>query len=250
MSKGSTRSWCGAGAVACVSYSKLVRRSMDRIAREIESNGFAVVPKCIPEDTLACLSAAIDTDRHGARNLLANSVVREFAASEEVRGSVASVLGSGCFAVRGIFFNKNSRANWKVTWHQDCVIAVRERVEVGGWGPWSCKAGVHHVRPAAPVIEQMLAFRIHLDDCGRDNGPLRVIAGSHDKGFLSDEQIQAWPKDNAMTCAVRRGDAMLMRPLLLHASSPAAVPSNRRVIHIEFAAHELPNGARWHDCVG
>lgn len=222
---------------------------MASIASAIEKDGFAIIAECISEDTITSLTAAIDTDQHGAHNLLANPVVRAFAGSKAVRGPVASVLGATCFAVRGIFFNKNPRANWKVSWHQDCVIAVRERVEIEGWGSWSCKSGVIHVRPAASVIEQVLAIRIHLDDCGTANGPLRVIAGPHVRGFLSDMQIQAWPKDTAMTCAVHRGDALLMRPLLLHSSSPASTPSSRRVIHIEFAARELPNAARRHDRV-
>ena len=222
---------------------------MGRISREIKKDGFAIVPGCISEGTISCLTDAIQGDLHGARNLLANPVVRLFAGSKEVRDPVASVLGASCFAVRGIFFNKNSRTNWKVSWHQDCVIAVRERIEIEAWGPWSCKAGVPHVRPTAPIIERMLAIRIHLDDGGYDNGPLRVIAGSHDRGFLSDGQIEAWPKETAVACAVHRGDAILMRPLLLHSSSTASKPTNRRVVHIEFAAHELPNGARWHDRV-
>ena len=222
---------------------------MDRIAREIEKNGFAAVARCISENTVTLLTDAIDTDQHGARNLLANSIVRVFAASEEVRGPVVSVLGSSCFAVRGIFFNKNSRANWKVSWHQDCVIAVREKIEIEGWGPWSRKAGVTHVRPVASIIQQMRAIRIHLDECGKDNGPLRVIPGSHLDGILSDREIQNWPKEDAVTCTARRGDAILMRPLLLHASSTAIEASSRQVIHLEFAASELPNGASWHDRV-
>jgi len=31
-----------------------------------------------------------------------------------------------------------------------------------------------------------------------------------------------------------------MRPLLLHASSACVIPKPRRVIHLEFAATELP----------
>src|SRR5258708_2585428 len=108
---------------------------MDSIATEIEKNGFAAVPGCISEDNIAFLTDAIDAGLHGSRNLLANSVVRRFAGAKEVRDPVASVLGTNCFAVRGIFFNKNSRANWKVGWHQDCVIAVREKIEIEGWGP-------------------------------------------------------------------------------------------------------------------
>jgi hypothetical protein len=38
-----------------------------------------------------------------------------------------------------------------------------------------------------------------------------------------------------------------MRPLLLHASSPAQRPGHRRVIHLEFAAGELPGGLEWHE---
>ena len=222
---------------------------MDRIAREIEKNGFATVAGCIPEDTITSLTHAIDGYWHSARNLLANSVVREFAGSQEVKGPVASVLGSSCFAVRGIFFDKNPRANWKVSWHQDCVIAVREKVDIEGWGPWSRKASVTHVRPAASILQKMLAIRIHLDECSEENGPIRVIPGSHLDGILSDREIQNWPKEDAVTCTARRGDAILMRPLLLHASSAAIEASRRRVIHLEFAATELPNGASWHDCV-
>jgi len=94
-----------------------------------------------------------------------------------------------------------------------------------------------------------LAIRIHLDECEADNGPLRVIPCSHKHGFLSDAQIQEWPKNAAVTCAASRGDAILMRPLLLHSSPPAKVPSSRRVVHLEFAADELPTGVEWRDRV-
>ncbi len=222
---------------------------MDDIKEEVTRNGFAVVPGCISEKAVNDLREAVGADEHGARNLLANAAIRLFAGSDEVRNPVASILGTGCFAVRGIFFNKNSRANWKVSWHQDCVIAVRQRVEIEGWGPWSRKAGVTHVRPSASIVERMLAIRVHLDECGEENGPLRVIPNTHTRGFLSDREIQCWPKETAVTCTVRRGDAILMRPLLLHASSQATTVCNRRVIHLEFAAGELPHGVEWHDRV-
>jgi ectoine hydroxylase-related dioxygenase (phytanoyl-CoA dioxygenase family) len=105
------------------------------------------------------------------------------------------------------------------------------------------------VRPELAVLQQMLAIRIHLDDCGEDNGPLRVIPGSHQDGFLSDAEIQNRSKEDAVGCAVLRGDSVLMRPLLLHSSPPATKPSNRRVVHLEFAAAELPRAAKWQDRV-
>src|ERR1700694_1016477 len=222
---------------------------MDVIKRQVQTHGYALIQRCGPEETIQALETAIDADRHGTRNLLSNAIVRAIAGSDEVRRSVTSVLGDECFAVRGIFFNQNPKTNWRVTWHQDCVIAVREKFLIEGWGPWSSKADVIHVRPELAVLQQMLAIRIHLDDCGEENGPLRVIPGSHRDGFLSDAQIQKRSKENAVACAALRGDIILMRPLLLHSSPPATKPSNRRVVHLEFAAAELPHGAKWHDRV-
>jgi ectoine hydroxylase-related dioxygenase (phytanoyl-CoA dioxygenase family) len=222
---------------------------MDTIKRQVETDGYALVHRCLSEETIQTLELALDADQHGTRNILYHHVVRSIASSDEVRKPVASVLGAKCFAVRGIFFNKSSKANWKVTWHQDCVIAVREKLQIEGWGPWSSKANVIHVRPVPAVLQQMIAIRIHLDNCGDDNGPLRVIPGSHQDGILSDGEIQNLSKDGAVTCSVLRRDAILMRPLILHSSSLATKPSNRRVVHLEFAAAELPHGARWQDYV-
>jgi ectoine hydroxylase-related dioxygenase (phytanoyl-CoA dioxygenase family) len=91
----------------------------------------------------------------------------------------------------------------------------------------------------------MLAVRIHLDDCDEENGPLRFIPGSHRHGFITDDAIQSWAKENAVTVTARAGDTILMRPLVLHSSSIAKMPSARRVLHIEFAAEPLPNGLEW-----
>lgn len=101
------------------------------------------------------------------------------------------------------------------------------------------------MRPTSDIMSRMLAVRIHLDDCNADNGALRVVPGSHKYGFLSDIQIQQFPKTPAVTCVAKGGDAILMRPLLLHSSSSAKIPSSRRVVHLEFAADELPNGVEW-----
>ena len=108
------------------------------------------------------------------------------------------------------------------------------------------KADVLHVQPPAMVLENMLSVRLHLDACGEDNGALRVIAGSHQHGRIPEEKISsvrhAGPEK---VCAVGRGGALLMRPLLLHASSPSLAPEHRRVIHLDFASVQLPLGMNW-----
>jgi ectoine hydroxylase-related dioxygenase (phytanoyl-CoA dioxygenase family) len=228
-----------------MAISRLSTKELDQISE----NGYAIVPSCLDATTICELSDLLDAGHAGVRNLLDIPAIRRLASSSAVRSPMESVLGSNCFAVRGILFNKVDEANWKVAWHQDCVIAVAQRKEVPGWGPWSIKAGVHHVRPSSELMSRMLTVRLHLDDCGNDNGPLRVVPSSHRRGFLSDTQIQDWPKENATACVASRGDAILMRPLLLHGSSAAKTPNGRRAVHLEFAADELPAGVEWRDRV-
>jgi ectoine hydroxylase-related dioxygenase (phytanoyl-CoA dioxygenase family) len=190
----------------------------------VEKHGFAVVAACLNGCTVEQLCDHLDKNKHAQRNLLSVPIVRELATSQPVREIVESILGPKCFAVRGILFNKTQESNWKVAWHQDLTIAVHERREADGFGPWSKKAGITHVQPPAEIMSRMLAIRLHLDDSGPDNGPLRVIAGSHSEGRLSAQKVENRRKSNCVTCILPRGGALLMRPLLLHASSACTVP--------------------------
>jgi ectoine hydroxylase-related dioxygenase (phytanoyl-CoA dioxygenase family) len=148
--------------------------------------------------------------------------------------------------VRGILFDKTPGANWKVPWHQDLSIAVTKQIDLPGYGPWSVKAGVPHVQPPVEILQRMLTIRLHLDDCGLDNGPLLVLPGSHAHGILSGEQVdQLRQAGTPVPATVSRGGAVLMRPLLLHASHAATSPGHRRVIHIEYASAKLPAGLVW-----
>jgi ectoine hydroxylase-related dioxygenase (phytanoyl-CoA dioxygenase family) len=214
---------------------------------QVERDGFAIVPECLDPGTLQHLCKQFDDSRTPARNLLSISNIQALSASLPVRQLAESVLGRDCFAVRGIFFNKTRASNWKVVWHQDLTIAVRERKEANGFGPWTTKAGVQHVQPPADVMVGMLAIRLHLDDSDERNGPLRVIAGTHRAGRLSSETIAAADKKKAVTCTVPAGGALVMRPLLLHASSESISAKSRRVLHFEFAAAELPHDLQWHE---
>jgi len=181
------------------------------------------------------------------RNLLdVSPEVFALARSSALQELVEPVLGPEYFPVRGILFDKIPNANWKVPWHQDVTIAVQEKIDVEGFGPWSVKSDVIHVQPPPCVLEQMLSVRLHLDMCGEANGALRVIAGSHRQGRIPEEQISeirhSLPEH---ICTVALGGALLMRPLLLHASSPSLVPAHRRVVHLDFAAVQLPGGLQW-----
>lgn len=227
------------------------------VAAAIEHDGFAITGPVVPQPTVdrlvAELSGLTDPEvaRGGIRNLLEiSAAVRDLATSAAVRQVAEAVLGPRCFAVRGILFDKTAAANWKVVWHQDLTIAVRARVITAGFGPWSEKAGVVHVQPPIEVLERMLSVRVHLDDCGPDNGPVRVLPRSHRVGGLSASAIEAWRGGSeSVECAADRGAILAFRPLILHASSQATVPGHRRVVHIDFAAEELPEPLAWYERV-
>jgi hypothetical protein len=222
--------------------------------KELSEAGYAIIPDVLSPDEVEALLVAVEPIENtesraagGIRNLLDRApAVLALCESPAIRNLVEPILGKNAFAARGILFDKTPSANWKVPWHQDLTIAVQERMEVAGFGPWTAKDGVQHVQPPCEILESMLAIRIHLDDCDEDNGPLRVIPGSHRHGRLPAERIQ-WFRETqpSVACAVARGGALLMRPLLLHASSSAQSPRHRRVLHIEFAASPLPGGLRW-----
>ncbi|HEU4509198.1 MAG TPA: phytanoyl-CoA dioxygenase family protein [Pyrinomonadaceae bacterium] len=231
----------------------------DHIAADLERDGFAILDSVVDDATVARLLQLLtnvhDRDVHkqragkafGIRNLLnVVPLTRNLADSSATRSIVEPVLGSSARVVRGIYFDKHRDANWKVAWHQDLTIAVQERVDVDGYGPWSIKAGIHHVQPPVIVLENMLAVRIHLDHADESNGALRVLPGTHLHGRLDVNEIQYWKEQRqAVTCTVKRGGAMLMSPLLLHASSPAVDPRHRRVLHFEYSSIDLPGGLRW-----
>jgi ectoine hydroxylase-related dioxygenase (phytanoyl-CoA dioxygenase family) len=133
--------------------------------------------------------------------------------------------------VRAIYFDKSPQTNWLVSWHQDLTLAVRARAEHPGFGPWSVKDGIPHVQPPVELLQQMLTVRLHLDDADESNGALRVLPGSHCLGRLSSERIQELRANQVdYLCAVSAGDALLMRPLLLHASSRSTTTQHRRVL--------------------
>ncbi|MFK7790825.1 MAG: phytanoyl-CoA dioxygenase family protein [Phycisphaeraceae bacterium] len=224
-------------------------RQTQSIAEQISENGFAVVEDVLSQHQVDVLSKKLANAGHGKRNLFEQvPQTRSLVTDPAIASLVASILGDDAFAVRALLFDKLEGANWHVGWHQDQAIAIQERVDAPGFGPTSMKHGVPHTRASADILQNMLAVRIHLDDCGPHNGPLRCVPGSHLLGRLDpDDSLKQKQRLGETICTVGLGGVLLMRPLCLHASSPAQSPSHRRVIHIEFAGCELPGPLQWYE---
>lgn len=217
-----------------------------------EKAGFAVFNRLVPVMELPTLIEEAERlfSSHGRRPaglrlvLERSSLFTNFAAGAIVREVIEPILGERAFIVRSLLFDKTPEANWDVPWHQDTTIAVEEKQETVGFGPWSVKDGVPHVRPPAAVLENMLTIRISLDDGGESNGPLLVAPGTHLDGIRSNEKTASF-ESTSVACVTEPGGAVLMRPLLFHASRRALHPAHRRVLHLEFAGKELPPPLRW-----
>lgn len=227
-------------------------------AQQLAQTGFAILPRVLDEPTISELIHALSQTTgpstrqrqqktYAIRNLLETvPAVRHLAGSPAIRSIIEPILGPNAQPVRGLLFDKTPEANWKVAWHQDLTIAVQKRADVPGFGPWTLKAGVQHVQPPLAILETMLTLRLHLDDCEAANGPLQVLPGSHQSGKLTAADILQWrSRVEPINCTLKRGGALLMRPLLLHASAPAQNPAHRRVIHLEFSSQTLPSGLNW-----
>lgn len=174
--------------------------------------------------------------RAGARHLMTHPAVAEVANDRRLLRIARRALGAGAVPYRATLFEKSGRANWLVVWHQDTALPLGARFDAPGWGPWSKKAGILYAHAPTWALSRVLALRIHLDASTAENGPLRVIPGSHVAGVLSDEEVFSIARrQEHVECLVTRGGVLAMRPLLIHSSSKARVDAPRRVLHIEYA---------------
>ncbi|MFH0129664.1 phytanoyl-CoA dioxygenase family protein [Variovorax sp. VaC1] len=217
-------------------------------AAMLDEAGYAPLPALLPADLLLQTAQSLKSalgPAAGSRNLLAQPQCREMANHLKVQLVDMNLLDASSVAVQCTLFDKTAERNWLVALHQDTSIPAS-----GPGTPAVVKEGEPYVQPPVDVLQSLLAVRVHLDDCGADAGPLRVVPGSHHAGRLDDTQAQATRADRGEAiCTAARGDALLMRPLLLHASSRARSPVRRRVLHFLFGPERLPHGLVWNRTV-
>jgi ectoine hydroxylase-related dioxygenase (phytanoyl-CoA dioxygenase family) len=208
----------------------------------IEEQGFAVIPEVFASGEVDYLHAELSRaplprGRAGLRHALRHPAVADLAKKAKLLEIAQEILGREAFPFRATLFDKSPTSNWLVVWHQDTALPLREHREAQGWGPWSMKEGVIYAHAPACALRDIVALRVHLDDSTEQNGPLRVLPGTHTQSVLSDHAIHELAAQvPAVDCLVRRGGILAMRPLLVHSSSKSQAEAARRVIHIEYSA--------------
>jgi len=229
----------------------------------LDSNGFTLLAgafadsdcdRLLSEWAVACATGDDGLMRsatgavYGARNILerwpaAFGLVQQPALLASLRVVLGPVFG----LVRVLFFDKPPGESWALPWHKDLAIAVKDnRIPSTHFDRPTTKYGVPHVEAPAWLLEQMLTVRLHLDEVTDENGPLRVLPGSHRGG----KRGTGYGHEVRINCG--RGDVLLMRPLLSHCSGHSHTDSSRhrRILHFEFGpVRDLPDGYEWHTFV-
>jgi len=179
--------------------------------------------------------------------LFAVDGLRPFLNPDGPIGAIAArAFEGGPRPVRAILFDKTPAANRSLPWHQDRVVAVRERMDVKGYRPWSCKHGALHVAPPFDVLRKMITLRIHIDPVPETNAPLLISSGSHRLGRVPEIDIPAAvARSGVATCLAEPGDIWAYATPILHASERATKPGHRRVLQVDYAVGELPSGLAW-----
>lgn len=220
----------------------------------LHHDGFVVLPAVLSENEVCALVDELDkatpsgdgvmrsTDRYAIRRVMQEvPALHRLLWNARLTGIVHELIGLDAFVTKSIWFEKPPGGNWFVGWHQDISISVSHRAEVPGYSRWTAKHGMIGVVPPVSVLERTLTLRIHLDDADSDNGAVRVLPGSHLNGIVPAQVDDT----RTVTCSVPRGGVMLMRPLLLHASSRSVTARPRRVLHIELNDLDLNGGLTW-----
>lgn len=191
------------------------------------------------------IAADLPQDRAGLR-LHGHPALPALLASGPIHAIAAQHLGPAAQPVRAVLFDKTPATNWSLGWHQDRTIAVRARVDVPGYGPWSTKQGIQHVEPPFAITAAMVTLRIHLDDTPADNAPLLIAPGSHRLGRIAEDAINDLvARCGMIACLAVAGDVWCYATPILHASAAAQGQRRRRVLQVDYAATALPESIIW-----
>ena len=181
------------------------------LQEEIDAQGFGILPGVLTSQDVADIDEKIKLSglprtRAGIRHALRHPAVLGIAHDARLVAFAKEILGPDASPFRATLFDKSAVSNWLVVWHQDTALPLRERREVAGWGPWSIKDQVNYAHAPAGVLAGVVALRLHLDDSIAENGPLRVLPGTHNLGVLTGHAIHELSVRIApVDCLVARG---------------------------------------------
>lgn len=215
----------------------------------LATDGAQHIPVAIAAASLATIEftlASQPADRVGLRLASLSALAALLAPTGAIGRHAAAHQGQASRPVRAILFDKSATTNWSLGWHQDRTIAVTERHDAPGFGPWTVKSGIQHVAPPQSLLDRMLTLLLHLDPVDADNAPLLIAPGTHRHGRIPESEVATHvARHGTHACLAERGDIWLYATPILHASDAATAPRHRRVLQLDYSADPLPGGLQW-----
>lgn len=220
-----------------------------RYTEQLNETGFGIAPAIYTPEEIAAILYTIESahgksELPGERQFLQRTPGLQALLLNETLCNLLQEIAPHYFIIKSIYFDKPPSSNWRVNWHQDLSIFVKEKTETWGFKNWTKKENEYGVQPPTEFLGNIITVRIHLDDADETNGALKVIPHSHSIGVMRAQTV-SFSDSDAVICNVLAGGVMLMKPLLFHSSSRSESERRRRVIHLELCSMELPEGLEW-----
>ena len=225
-----------------MSWRRKLRRNSDTLERE----GFVWFRAGLSEAELEDLESELEFgERPGYRPHASRPLLSKLAPPSPL-GRLASRVLPNARPVRIVAFNKSPEANWAVPWHQDRVLAVRNREEVEGYSGWTRRDATWHVQPPLPILQNMVFARVHFDRNDQQNGAMELASGSHRHGYVSQTDAgEIARKHPSAVCEAERGDVVFIKALTLHRSLSSTSDAPRRALRIDYSNQDLPAPLEW-----
>jgi ectoine hydroxylase-related dioxygenase (phytanoyl-CoA dioxygenase family) len=153
------------------------------------------------------LGKSTTAGRAGTRHMMSNSAVHQLANDGRLLRIAKEVLGFTSMPFRATLLAKSGLANWLIPWHQDTALPLVDKFDDPDWVSWS--------HAPAWALSRVVALRVHLDASTPENGPLRVVPGSHRAGVLTDQGVSEYvSRHSHATCLVPKGGILEYSDLL------------------------------------
>ncbi|MEY3774942.1 MAG: hypothetical protein RLZZ129_1722 [Verrucomicrobiota bacterium] len=196
-----------------------------KLAASYERDGFVIIPDLLtPAECDRLKAEARQVLDHQAKPgssvhvhvAAVNPAFRALAEDARLVDSLRPVMPHGVMFLSDKIVYKSADKTFPTPWHIDCFYWRNTRPKLSVWIP--------------------------LDDVQPENGTLTVVPGSHKKDwrmvkmglpsgdFQYELAEQGWREGDVVTCAIRRGTAIIFSDRLVHGSTPNTAGKDRYAI--------------------
>lgn len=220
----------------------------NNLAKEFAQNGRFWLRNFLPEDAVKQLAGLCQTDGRPGNRPDYHPDMAQYLGQNSPLADVLTLLGVDAHPVRLASFYKTQETNWSVSWHQDRIIAVKNRADCEDYSNWTAQKDYFHCVAPLSTLSHMLFIRVHFDENAAENGAMQLALGSHRHGVVSAENCATIASQcETEICAAQAGDVLIVHGLMLHRSLSSQSSQSRHVLRVDYAKRDaLDARLQWH----